>query len=391
MTSTPIWWRDAELPAWAPLRGSCREDVVIVGAGLAGLALARALRQLGVEPLVVDARGPAAGASGRNAGFVLRTHVTEYAALRSRVGAPLASALLAAAADNHAAIAQLAGADARMHRAGGSVMLATGDEEMRTLSEARRALEDASVRVRETSIPNGLAGFDACLRVEDDGEVHPGRVVRALASGVRGALLGVTQLDAKGVGDGTMRIDADHVVVATNAWIGDLVPTLAPVLTANRAQMLATEPLPRTLDVPCYAGLGFDYFRQRDDGRVLLGGRRHLFVDAERTRDESTTPQVQAALETYLAAHLPFARGARIEERWAGIMAFTPDGLPLAGRAPVAGGEVWVLGGWTGHGLGLSLAVAGRLAGHLVSVVPPADPLISALDPNRFSCIFPGE
>ncbi|MFO0685580.1 MAG: FAD-dependent oxidoreductase [Sandaracinus sp.] len=385
MTSTSIWMRDAGLPAWPALAGDRRERVVVVGAGLAGLGLARALRARGVDPLIVDARGPAAGASGRNAGFVLRTHVTELPALLARVGRPLVTELLALAAENHARVRALAGIDdPTRYRARGSLMLATGEVERARLVEASSALREAGVRASDVAVPAGLAAFDAALRVDDDGEVHPGRLVAALAEGARGARMDVRAVDAAGVSDGAHRIEADHVVLATNAWLGAVVPALAPVVTPNRAQMLATAPLAPTLELPCYAGLGFDYFRQRPDGRVLLGGRRHLFVEAERTRDESTSSEVQAALEAYLAEHLPFARGARIEERWSGIMAFTPDGLPLAGRTPVAGGSVWVLGGWTGHGLGLSLAVANRLAAKMIDR-DRTDALLDALAPTRFA------
>lgn len=389
MSTTPIWSGDAGLPTWAPWQETRREEIVIVGAGLAGLGLARALRELGADPLVVDARGPAAGASGRNAGFVLRTHVTEYPKLRARVGPSVARALLGAAAENAARIARIVGtACDDAYRATGSLMLASGPDEIRVLAEAERALREDGVRVAAAPVPPALAGFDAALRIADDAEVHPGRLAAALASGVRGAVFHAMRVDEHGVSDGARRIDAEHVVVATNAWTGELVPELASVITPQRAQMIATAPIAHALDTPCYAGLGFDYFRQRADGRVLLGGRRHLFLDAESTRDESTTPSVQAALDAYLVEHLGFARGAEIAARWSGIMAFSPDGLPLAGRLADVAGRPWILAGWTGHGLGLSLAVGARLARAILTTDPAEDALLSAFDPGRFSAMF---
>ena len=379
MTSTAIWSRDAALPTWAPLEESRREDVVIVGAGLAGLGLSRALRDRGIDPLVIDARGPAAGASGRNAGFVLRTHVTEYPSLRARVGVELARELLAVAKDNHARIADIAPRGA--HRRCGSLMLASGPEEIAMLTEAQLLLGADGVRTTEVKVPGGLSGFDVALRIDDDGEVHPGKLVAALAKGARGAVARASSIEEGLVRCGDVAIEARSIVLATNAWTGSLAPRLARVITPHRAQMLATAPVAPTLDVPCYAGLGFDYFRQRDDGRVLLGGQRHLFVAAEETDAEDTSDEVQRALDGYRHAHLAFARGAAIEARWSGIMAFSADGLPLAGRIPGARDQ-WALAGWTGHGLGLSLAVADRLAARMTG--GGADPVLDALDPARF-------
>jgi gamma-glutamylputrescine oxidase len=378
----PIWWRDAGLPVWSAIEGPHTEEVVIVGAGLAGLGLARALRERGVDALVIDAAGPGAGASGRNAGFVLRTHVTDYPALRARIGAEIAQKLIALARDNHERIASLLPSTALAHRSSGSVMLASGAAEMAVLTEAQLLLGADGVRTREVKVPSGLRGFDAALRIEDDGEVHPGRIVAALAKQVRGRRGVAIELeDGAVVGDG-FRIASKTIVLATNAWTGLLVPELARVITPQRAQMLATAPVSTTLETPCYAGLGFDYFRQRADGRVLLGGRRHRFLAEEATDEDAITDGVQSALEAYLHEHLPFAASAPIEARWSGIMAFTADGLPLAGPLPTRAGA-WVLAGWTGHGLGLSLAVADRLAERIVAGTS-GDTLMQALAPKRF-------
>ena len=71
-------------------------------------------------------------------------------------------------------------------------------------------------------------------------------------------------------------------------------------------------------------------------------------------------------------------------------MAFSADGLPLAGRLPGAQ-RIWVLGAWTGHGLGLALAVAERLARAMTSPGLVPDALMPALDPARFSAMVARE
>ena len=146
-----------------------------------------------------------------------------------------------------------------------------------------------------------------------------------------------------------------------------------------RAQMLATVPTTVPLVFrPAYADRGYQYWRQRADGRVLVGGYRNHFLDAERTSSDSTSAEVQALLDRHL--DLIGARGLTVTHRWAGTMGFSPDGLPLCGAVPGRAG-VYVCGGYTGHGFGFAPECARRLAEQLRGgVAPPA-----WLDPARFS------
>lgn len=64
------WTRAARVPWHAPLTQDLDTDVAVVGAGLAGSSLALHLVQRGVRVALLEARQPADGASGRNAGHV---------------------------------------------------------------------------------------------------------------------------------------------------------------------------------------------------------------------------------------------------------------------------------------------------------------------------------
>jgi glycine/D-amino acid oxidase-like deaminating enzyme len=54
-----------------------------------------------------------------------------------------------------------------------------------------------------------------------------------------------------------------------------------------------------------------------------------------------------------VARHLPAFADLPARQCWTGIMAFTPDGLPLVGAVPGAERRL-VCVGWNGHGLALA-------------------------------------
>ena len=83
-TSTPIW-HDAER-ARAPLEHALQTDVCVIGAGVAGLSTAWHLTQRGIDCAVVEKTTVAAGASGRNGGFLVPGGALGHAEARERYG-----------------------------------------------------------------------------------------------------------------------------------------------------------------------------------------------------------------------------------------------------------------------------------------------------------------
>ncbi len=367
-----LWQREveAQLQAWPELPADARlaRRHLIIGGGLAGLACAAALTRAGHRPLLVDANGPATGASGRNAGFVLLGNASEWPAMVERFGRDACRQLLAVARRNHAIISER-WAGACEHEASGSLMLSMDDDEheIQTLRHAAQLLREDGVELRMGQAPAYLRGFAEALEIPEDGQVHPARLALAIAAEVEDKVRAeIVELDFEAAGRGGQartaggaRIDFDQVVLATNAWTHRLLPPeVAPIVPA-RGQVIATAPLEeRVLHPVAYAGWGYDYFRQRADGRVILGGRRHLFAEAEASDEAETSESVQASLEAYLARHLPFAAAAPITHRWAGIMGFSPDELPIVDQLPGHEGRAFCLAGFTGHGLGLTIACA---------------------------------
>jgi glycine/D-amino acid oxidase-like deaminating enzyme len=96
--------------------------------------------------------------------------------------------------------------------------------------------------------------------------------------------------------------------------------------------MAASAPAPAGLvEVPTSADRGYRYWRQLADGRGLAGGYRDRAPAEEVGYQTVPTTRVQG----HLGAHL---RGLGVEapvtRRWAGIMGFTADELPIVGPLP---------------------------------------------------------
>ncbi len=98
-----------------------------------------------------------------------------------------------------------------------------------------------------------------------------------------------------------------------------------------------------------------EYWQQRNDGTIVLGGCRAVAPGGDSgIRLNQPTVEVQMALEQVLPRLFPGLRGLEVASRWAGIMAFTPDYLPIVDRVPDMQG-VLVVGGFCEHGMPFAL------------------------------------
>lgn len=362
-------------PVWDPpsVRGRGvvpeRASVVVVGGGITGVSLLRELP----GAVLLEATHLAAGASGRNAGFLLEGVAANYADAASRYGRSLAAEVRAFSVENRERLLELLGgaAEARRH---GSLTVAADEAEADALRLSAALLAEDGFEAE------WLPHLGALLNPRD-GEINPAAAVGALAEplldqiveGVRVVALDGTRLQL----DTGQTLTAGAVVLATNGFTAALLPEVP--IEPMRAQMCATVPgRPGLVERPAYADRGYQYWRQRADGRVLAGGYRNRFVEAERTDSDLPTAEVQALLDAHLASI--GAQHLDVTHRWAGTMGFSPDGLPLVGEVPGRGG-VYVCGGYTGHGMGFAVECARRLAASLRG--GPAPP--AWLDPARFA------
>src|SRR5262245_51627549 len=112
-------------------------DVIVVGGGVTGCSCALTLARRGLRVRLHEAREVAAGASGRNGGFVLRGGATSYVDTRERLGVKRARLLWRLTERSIDAIENLAGDE--LDRSG-SLRLATDDAELEALAREFEAL-----------------------------------------------------------------------------------------------------------------------------------------------------------------------------------------------------------------------------------------------------------
>ena len=350
--------------------------MLVVGGGVTGCSCALTLAEHGLRVRLVEAREVAAGASGRNGGFALRGAAMPYDRARQTLGVDRARRLWQLSEEALDRLELLAGDACRRV---GSLRLAHGGAEADALARELEALHGDGFAVDWVDpLPPALGQlFTAAILHPGDAALQPARWVRRLAA--RAAAAGAEIVEGCALrSDDLESLDVEHVVVAVDGLTFDVLPELAVAVSPQRGQMLVTEPLrERLFERPHYAREGYDYWQQLPDGRLVVGGKRDLSFATEATASDETTELIQRELEALVAelvGELP-----PITHRWAGVWGETPDRLPLVGRLPTRD-NVWIAGGYSGHGNVLGLA-CGDLVAHAILGEPP--PELALFEPAR--------
>lgn len=340
---TPVW-DVGPAPDLPRLDGDVDADVCVVGLGGSGLVCAGELVRLGARVVGVDAGRVGGGAAGRNGGFLLAGLAHFHHEAVARYGRERALALYRLTLDE---LDRLEMETPALVSRSGSLRIAESDDELADCAAQLAAMRADALPVDRYEGPEG-----AGLLVPGDGTFQPLARCRALATRVvaDGARLfersPVTGIDAGGVRTERGQVRARHIVVAVDGCLERLLPELTSRVRTARLQMLATEPTNEIrLTRPVYARWGYDYWQQRPDGTIALGGARDVGGASEWTTNATPTPVVQAALERRLREQLGVH--APISHRWAASVGYTPDYLPVMDEVRPG---VWAIGGYSGTG-----------------------------------------
>ena len=346
------YWLDMPYTSTDPLSGELDVDVVVIGGGVTGVTGALFLAEGGARVAVLERREVASGATGRNGGFMLAgTHeyyveaVEELTDLYGADGRRMAVEAWRIALENHDLMTGLMEKyeiQCDYYRHGSYVMAMKRPDRGSHADPLERIVRSYNLLQED--------GFDVEYLDEDrlydikrspqlagalwnkfDGELHPVKYVRGLASAASG--LGVrffentpvTSIERRGAdgngrgdeggrgdaggrgvsavsraGSGVSspgglvvhtpggRIRTQHVLLGMNAYTPQLDARYERRIIPHRGQVFTTEPVSeRLFNGVFYANDGWEFWRQLHDGpgeggRLLFGGGRNHHIRAER-------------------------------------------------------------------------------------------------------------
>ncbi|MGI4861047.1 MAG: NAD(P)/FAD-dependent oxidoreductase [Janthinobacterium lividum] len=310
-------------------------DVLVLGGGLVGSAVAYGLARQGAKVTVLDQGDGGFRASRGNFGLVWiqgKGYGLSPYARWSRSSADRWPGLAAALLDE-------TGIDVALKQPGG-FYLCFSDEEMADremrLSTLRRELggdypyelmDAKAVRERLPAIGPEVVGASYTPM---DGHVNPLKLLRALHDAMQRR--GVTLVNAEHVGrivperggfavhgqDGVWR--APRIVLSAGLGNRELAPQIglhAPV-APNRGQVLVSERVAPFLDYPTIN------VRQTDEGSVQFGDSME-----EAGFDDFTTTDVLSGIARRGLRAFPLLRDVRLVRMWAALRVYSPDSFPI--------------------------------------------------------------
>ncbi|WP_018098078.1 NAD(P)/FAD-dependent oxidoreductase [Sinorhizobium meliloti] len=344
---TPYWWEAAPVRSLPKQPLAKSVDVLIVGAGYAGLSAGLVLAREGRSVAAFDAMNPGEGASSRNGGITSGSIRPDYATITRRFGEEKAIAIEAegkTARDFLYDLIKAEGLDCDFRLTGQFKGVIGFDDYEKTARGAevlakRLGIDAYPVPYNEQKNYIGTDFYRGGMVRMDIGGLHPAKfhaeLLRvALASGLTvHSGTRVTSIEKQGAGfrvtTSAGTVQARRVLVCTDGYTDDAVPYLRRRLVPVRSRIIVTEELapdlmarlmPQRMMMIEGRQLGF-YYRPTPDGkRILLGGR-----DSSR-RGDPIEPKLY--LRNGLIKLFPELENVQLSHSWFGNVAMHRDMLP---------------------------------------------------------------
>jgi len=356
-------------------------EVVCVGAGIMGTALAFVLARRGARVVVLERSVPGAEASSAAAGML-------GAQVESHAPGAFTSLCIASRArfgEWATALSRATGIDVE-HRVSGILRAAFDGDDAHSVETHAAWQRDAGLAVeivsavRAKEIEPSLAdGVKLGAYFPEDGRVDPPRLLSALRiaaeragaefrSGALVKRIAVEGGRAVGVdlesGD---RIEAPDVVVAAGSWSTLVGGT---PLAAGQVQPARGQIVELATPSPITRGVVFGkraYLSPRDDGRVLVGSTLEFVGYRRGVTAGGVRDLLSGAIDL-----VPALANADLLRTWSSFRPYTKNGLPIIGASSTP--HLWLATGHFRNGILLAPITAEIVAARIAGETPPFDP-----------------
>ena len=391
-TSTSLWRAFTPVGAtYDPLNGSTETDVTIIGAGFTGLSTALHLAKAGSSVTVLEAEDIGFGASGRNNGQVIPVLTrADPDALKARFGeaGERFVRLIGGSAATLFDLVREHGLECEAEQSGW-IQPAHSPGRFKAISENRyrqwikHGAEVELLDKAELERRIGTNFFFGGFGNRTGGHINPLALTRELARAAAGysavihehtpALNYAREEDSWRIRTPEGEIQSRALVVATNAYTGEMAPGLSPRLARSvmpiTSWQLATAPLNdnvRSTVVPNRQAISdthgdLHFFRYDARNRLITGGALAMPFNGHQ--------RIRTRIAKRLARIFPQYVEPEIEFSWTGYVGATRDHTPHFHKL---GPNGWTWIGCNGRGVALSVALGGELA-KAVQGVPEQD------------------
>ena len=364
-------------------------DVIIIGAGVIGLSIARALTLRGVSDVTIIERGQPGAEASWAAGGILAPQVEANSADDFFRLACASRDLYPSWAES---LKEETGVDVELDRTGTLYLGFTADDEhelrRRFEWQSREGLPVAWLTAQEAQrLEPGISPAVRCgLRFPNDWQVENRRLIDALLRAneeFQVHLIANCRVDGlrlehgrvRGVATSSGFLAAPIVVVAAGAWTSLIKSMPRDVeIEPVRGQMLCFEARPQIAHHVIYSSRG--YLVPRRDGRLLAGST------TERAGfDKRVTGDGISSIKSMAMQIVPAIAGLALADSWAGFRPRAVDDFPVLGPLEEINGLFYATGHYR-NGILLAPITAELIAGAILD--GEVTPMLDAFTPNRF-------
>lgn len=370
-------------------------DVVVVGGGVIGLTIARALAQRGLRKVILIERGQPGSEASWAAGGILAPQIEADCANDF-------FRLACASRDIYPAFAQRlseeTGMDLHFDQQGTLYLAFTEADETelrRTCTWQSRngfAVEWLKADEAQKLEPKISPAIRCALRFPDDWQIDNRRLVSALIEANKKlcvrliANCEVTSVRTKaravsGIETSSGSISSPLVILAGGAWTSSIsVQGISPPqlrIEPVRGQMLCFRPADAVTRHVLFSSSG--YLVPRCDGRLLAGSTaEHVGFD------KRVTSEGIAVINSLARQIVPELQQLPLTDSWAGFRPCAPDGLPVIGPSERVEGLIYATGHYR-NGILLAPITGELIAAIVTSAVAPRE--LKSFSPDRFESL----